>query len=192
VPGLLRVRGDGLDIPGMVAHGESDRLQFKEGLKAGQGAEGASRAVGKSLARILCAFMNSRGGTLSVGVADSGEIKGLEPDFAASGLSGRDAWEQVLGRGSATPSPAMPHRVDAAFARIYDAAGNGRRGFSGDGGPARAAQLNLPTAVGIDMAGNLYIADTDNDRIRTVDGRGSIRTLAGGGWQSTVLKWLPG
>ncbi len=545
MPALLRVRRDGLDVLGMVARGESDRLEFKEGLRAGQGAEGASRAVGKSLARILCAFMNSRGGTLLVGVADTGDIKGLEPDFAASGLSGRDAWEQaawsglsdslsrdvtssitsqyvdvegktvavfqvpasrhpvyvrdgsssklfiragcttqpldarealeyvrrrqpllrwwlaslrrsdrrtlafvaagaamvlvvvgtgywslslanlpvttptaaaifpggglvttsrdriirvfpdgyltvlagsktsgfagddgpagsaifnyllgaavdaggniyvadaenhrvrkigangivttfagtglpgfsgdggaarraqldypqdvvvdahgdvyiadgdnnrvrevtpdgvihtVAGKGvgastgdggpaidAALNSPTglaidgaghlfisegtdvrvvdqsglirryagMPDRkgsavdgqlavnalmqypqglavdadgnlyiadsennrvwrVDAASGRIYDAAGNGRRGLSGDGGPARAAQLNLPTAVGIDLAGNLYIADTGNDRIRIVDRRGSIRTLAGGGWQSTVVNWLPG
>jgi secreted PhoX family phosphatase len=70
-------------------------------------------------------------------------------------------------------------RVDAASGRISDVAGNGRRGFSADGGHAQAAQLNFPTAVGSDLAGNLYIADTDNDRIRIVDGRGSIRTLAG-------------
>lgn len=110
MPGLLQVRREGLDVPGMVARGESDRLEFKEGLRAGQGAEGASRAVGRSLARSLGALMNSRGGTLLVGVADNGELKGLEPDFAASRLSGRDAWEQACGRGSATLSPAMPSR----------------------------------------------------------------------------------
>ena len=60
-------------------------------------------------------------------------------------------------------------------------AGNGRPGFSGDGGPAVNAQLNSPSAVASDNAGNIYIADTNNVRIRKVDSSGIITTFAGSG-----------
>lgn len=54
-------------------------------------------------------------------------------------------------------------------------------GYSGDGGPATAARLSLPSGVAVDAHANLYIADTGNDRIRRVDGRGVITTVAGNG-----------
>src|SRR5439155_144839 len=54
-------------------------------------------------------------------------------------------------------------------------------GFSGDGGPATAAQLNAPVGVALDPAGNLYIADRDNHRIRKVTAAGTISTYAGTG-----------
>ena len=60
-------------------------------------------------------------------------------------------------------------RVDAATRIITTVAGNGIQGFSGDGGTAKAAQLAGPHAVAIDAAGNLYIADTLNNRIRSID-----------------------
>ncbi|WP_408641509.1 hypothetical protein [Spirosoma telluris] len=60
-------------------------------------------------------------------------------------------------------------------------AGNGTSGFSGDGGPATSAQLQSPGAVAVDTAGNLYIADTNNNRIRKVDVNGTITTVAGNG-----------
>ncbi len=63
-------------------------------------------------------------------------------------------------------------------------AGNGLQGFSGDGGPATGASLNTPQAVAYDAAGNLYIADTGNGRIRMVTPGGTISTIAGNG-QST-------
>lgn len=51
---------------------------------------------------------------------------------------------------------------------ISTIAGNGTQGFSGDGGPANLAELNLPRDVKVDTAGNLYIADSNNSRIRKV------------------------
>ena len=59
--------------------------------------------------------------------------------------------------------------------------GTGGFGFSGDGGPAVSAQLSLPEGVAVDSLGNLFIADTGNDRIREVDLSGVIRTIAGTG-----------
>src|SRR5437660_975669 len=63
-------------------------------------------------------------------------------------------------------------------------AGTGRLGalFSGDGGPATAAGLGLPAGVAVNAAGNLFIADTGNERIRRVDATtGTITTVAGNG-----------
>jgi uncharacterized protein (TIGR03437 family) len=58
----------------------------------------------------------------------------------------------------------------------------GQGGYSGDGGPATSALVNLPTAVAVDAAGNLYIADTSNYRIRRVDKTtGVIMTVVGNG-----------
>jgi sugar lactone lactonase YvrE len=64
---------------------------------------------------------------------------------------------------------------------ITTIAGNGKTGFSGDGGPATQANLNGPVGVAVDAAGNLYIADRDNFRIRRIDKTGTIRTIAGNG-----------
>jgi hypothetical protein len=64
---------------------------------------------------------------------------------------------------------------------ISTVAGNFMGGFSGDGGPATSAQLQCPSAVAIDSAGNLYIADYFNNRIRKVDTTGIITTIAGDG-----------
>jgi hypothetical protein len=64
---------------------------------------------------------------------------------------------------------------------ITTIAGTGTPGFSGDGGPARKAELNGPTNVSMDGRGNIYVSDTENHRIRRIDRRGIITTVAGNG-----------
>ncbi|HHN73238.1 MAG TPA: hypothetical protein ENK13_04025, partial [Thermopetrobacter sp.] len=65
--------------------------------------------------------------------------------------------------------------------RVTAVAGNGESSFSGDGGPATEARLSFPADVAIDRAGNLYIADQKNHRIRRVLPDGTIETVAGNG-----------
>ena len=60
-------------------------------------------------------------------------------------------------------------------------AGTRKPGYGGDGGPATEAQLNFPSGLAVDKAGNLYIADAGNHRIRRVDTSGIITTIAGTG-----------
>ena len=64
---------------------------------------------------------------------------------------------------------------------ITTIAGSGEQGFSGDGGPAVEAMMSAPKGVAVDTAGNLYIADYFNNRIRRVDPSGIISTFAGTG-----------
>jgi hypothetical protein len=93
--------------------------------------------------------------------------------------------------GSATPDGAggfyvsslfqnQVYRVDAD-GKINVIAGNGIWGYSGDGRPATSAQLRTPWGIAVDSAGNLFIADTNNNRIRKVTTAGIISTVAGNG-----------
>jgi uncharacterized protein (TIGR03437 family) len=80
-------------------------------------------------------------------------------------------------------SDANNHRVRCVSpnGNIRTIAGNGIAGFAGDNGPALASQLNSPYGLAFDFAGNLYIADLGNARIRRITPSGVITTVAGGG-----------
>lgn len=64
---------------------------------------------------------------------------------------------------------------------ISTIAGGKGDGYSGDGGPANAAMLKDPNGIALDGAGDLYISDTGNDRVRRITPDGIIRTIAGTG-----------
>ncbi len=72
-------------------------------------------------------------------------------------------------------------RVDASGLSTRFA-GDGSQGFGGDGGPASAAQLDSPQGLAVDAAGNVYVSDSGNNRIRRIDAAtGTILTVAGSG-----------
>jgi uncharacterized protein YheU (UPF0270 family) len=109
------------------------------------------------------------------------------------------------GAGNLVIADALHNRVRVVAARsgtfygqkmtagdIYTVAGDGRSGYSGDGGPATAAELGTPSGVAVDGAGNLLITDSGNNRVRVVAARtgtfyrkamtaGHIYTVAGDG-----------
>ena len=83
-------------------------------------------------------------------------------------------------------------RVDAKTRVITTVAGNGRPGFSGDGGPATEAQLRQPHSICLDHAGHLYICDIGNHRIRIVNlASGTIDTFAGTGEKKSTPDGAP-
>jgi sugar lactone lactonase YvrE len=79
-------------------------------------------------------------------------------------------------------------RKIASDGTITTIAGSGPEGSAGDGAAANAAQLSVPGAVAVDASGNVYIADSGNDRVRRVNAAtGNIETVIGGGTPSDQI-----
>ena len=124
-------------------------------------------------------------------------LAGAEKEWRYSGDGGQASLARLNPRGVTIDSAGNLYIADSANNRIRRIAiatgvittfaGNGIAGFSGDGGPASAAQLDGPTGVALDAAGNLFVADGIQDghmRIRKVAaGTGIITTVAGNGTQ---------
>ena len=93
-----------------------------------------------------------------------------------------DPTHAVLGGGCRIVrlNPGMKHSPVGPWG-LTVIAGTGLCGFSGDGGPAKSAQLNDPNGIVFDKEGNLYFADAGNHRIRRTDKNGIITTVAGTG-----------
>jgi Bacterial Ig-like domain (group 3)/NHL repeat len=110
-------------------------------------------------------------------------IEGYGGDGAAATAALLDAPTGVAvdSTGNVYIADSHNHRIrKVSSGTITTIAGTGAAGYSGDGGAATAAQLSLPSAVAIDSNGNLYIADTNNQRIRKITGT-TITTIAGSG-----------
>jgi hypothetical protein len=139
--------------------------------------------------------------TLVAGTGDAGFLaKGLRT--VSPDLCGQPTGPAFDSAGRVYISCPLSNRVvridgDGVFTTV---AGSGAAGYSGDNGPATKAALNEPAGIAIDRRGNLYIADTLNNRVRKVDPDGIITTLAGtgragfsgDGWRaSSVDVWSP-
>src|SRR6185312_4098459 len=96
-------------------------------------------------------------GNLYIAVAGSGDVRVINMQSSA-----------IVAFGVSIPAGA-----------IRTVAGIHTRGYSGDGGPALAAQLNAPAGIALDAAGNMYIADAGNHAIRRINSAGTITTVSG-------------
>ena len=132
-----------------------------------------------------------RAGNVYFGSSICGTVRKINPSgvlstFAGNGSPGFSQTPWALAMDN---SGNMYACDDGVGTRVYKVtpsgaitviAGNGTSGFSGDGGPAISAQLFEAHGVAVDAAGNVYIADTSNHRVRRVDTNGIITTVAGG------------
>jgi sugar lactone lactonase YvrE len=121
---------------------------------------------------------------IAITVAGTGE-QGFSGDGgpATGALLDSPAGVAVYGAGNIYIADTRNHRIrKVSGGTITTIAGTGVAGFSGDNGPAVSAALDNPTALALDSNGNLYIADTDNHRIRKITGS-TISTVAGSGEQ---------
>jgi uncharacterized protein (TIGR03437 family) len=134
-----------------------------------------------------------RAGNVYFGSSVCGTVRKVDASGVLSTYAGGSTFDGSLGApwGVALDNSGNLYVCDDAVGtRVYKVtpdgtittiAGNGTNGFSGDGGPATSAQLFEARAVAVDSAGNVYIADTGNLRVRRVDTSGNITTVAGGG-----------
>jgi uncharacterized protein (TIGR03437 family) len=118
-------------------------------------------------------------------IAGNGTYKfGGDGGVATAGLLNAPNTVAMDASGNLYVSDTLNHRVRKITSAgiISTVAGNGLPGFTGDGGPATSAALDTPIGVAVDSSGNLWIADSYNQRIRKVDSAtGIINTVIGGG-----------
>jgi sugar lactone lactonase YvrE len=126
----------------------------------------------------LCGF--SQPGIITTYVGPGLPVNGAQAMTQAIDMPGGIAADAAGGFYVSSQTQNRIYRV-AADGSISLKAGVGSNGFSGDGGPATAAQLDHPTAVAVDSAGNLYISELWNNRIRKVTPKGRISRVAGNG-----------
>jgi sugar lactone lactonase YvrE len=163
---------------------------------------GQHKSVSRLLASILFTLVVFSAACPGAAQTTSGIITTVAGN-GAPGISGDGgpATEAAIGRpsglvfdhnGNLYFSDSDNHRVRKIDANgvISTFAGAGQ-GFGGDGGPATLALLNSPADLASDAAGNIYIADSGNGRIRRVGRDGIIQTLAGGGPPSATGDGIP-
>lgn len=125
-------------------------------------------------------------GTTITTVAGNGE-QGFSGDGGAATSAAIDSPNGVAVDATGTVYIGDTHnqrvRVVNAAGTISTLAGNGSKTYGGDNGPATSASLARPRGLSVDAQGNIYVADSDNNRIRIIASTGSIKTVAGNGSQ---------
>lgn len=144
----------------------------------------------------LCDMENHRirrvGGDGKIETYVGSESKGYSGDGGPANKARLDqpyemAWDASLNLYFVELGNHCVRRIDAKSKVITTIAGTGKAGFSGDGGPATSAQLNQPHSLAFDAAGDLYVCDISNHRIRRIDMKtGVITTWSGTGEKKTA------
>jgi uncharacterized protein (TIGR03437 family) len=155
---------------------------------AGSGTAGfagdGGAAVSAQLARPAGVAADSAG---NVYISDSanGAVRKVTPDGIINTIA-----QLIRPQGMAVDAAGNLYVADSADSRIRKISaagvlstigGTGQPGYSGDGGPAVAAQVNSPFGVGVDAVGNVYVADTGNNLLREITPDGAVKTVAGTG-----------
>ena len=151
-------------------------------------------AVDATGALLVCDTADQRVRRIGNGVvttlAGSG-VQGFAGDGAAATLAELDSPAGIAVAADGRVFIADTHnqriRVVATNGAISTFAGTGQRGFAGDGGSAAAAMLSAPRGLAFSSMGALLIADSDNQRVRSISSTGVITTLAGAGIEGTTI-----
>jgi sugar lactone lactonase YvrE len=197
------------------------RLEVSTGMTtviAGSGVQGFGGDGGLALGAELdapAALAFDSAGNLYVADAHNHRVRRVEastgviatvvgtgvPGFSGDGGSGTGA-QLNLPRGVAFDSSGNLYlsdsrnerirRVDVATGVVNTVAGNGTQGFGGDGSPAPGGMLDSPRGIGVGVGGLPVFADTNNNRVREVDGGGDLQTVAGVGAAAAVPVAPPG
>ena len=86
----------GKNLPSLIAGGENDDLEFKSSFRFDYRQQKPNKALESVIMKTINGFMNSRGGSLLIGVADDGNVVGLEADFSTLGRKDSDGYTQLL------------------------------------------------------------------------------------------------
>jgi sugar lactone lactonase YvrE len=142
-------------------------------------------AIDSTGALLLCDTGNHRLRRIAAGIVPTiagNGVQGFSGDNGPATAAQLDSPEGVAAASAGIyVADSHNHRIRliSATGAISTIAGNGTPGFSGDGGPAIAAQLDLPLGLAVTPAGTLLLSDSGNQRLRSIDAQGRISTLAG-------------